>query len=609
MSQATPSGAPKVDAEQATSSTDASGAAESQLAKYKRLLSMAKSSLESNQKLICSKDAEITQLQQALKDQYNKKEKARRGGGINAKGDAALWANAPKPRQILRRVDCEEVVWALIEYEIAESASNKAGGGSGKMEADLSWSCFKSEEDFLEFIARVPGKPLTPPPRCLSPEESKRIENDSKGRLERITEEFRRFKVKSEIIRRQKEAETQQMIMKNTNLAASISSAEGSSSMNMRSNLDRAILNSAGPDGTGGEVVQELLLLREQLNEKERSWKESYEKVVRENEVMKNRGDDSLMAAQWRDRYNALLMEKEEIAEKCRVLSRGTFLGSAISSAVDTAARGGGGDGEDKPVVTVARGVVGSTSNGPTVLGSVIDPTNGASDPTDASPSPLTISSSSGSSIDAQRGEKSIGGAPLKQLRPIEQLYLELKDEYKEYRRRTASLEQQRKHEIEALRNAVAAAAAGSSVGPHANAKAGLGGASDGGELSGSSNSNTGGSKGLVVSGGGMSNTAQSNGAGADNGGGASTSNLLTERKQAYIRQMVLQYLSCRDPEVKVNIESALVAMFRFNDAERRAIGERRAGEEESGIEYTAGVVGDYLGGLGGLVGLGGSTS
>ena len=57
----------------------------------------------------------------------------------------------------------------------------------------------------------------------------------------------------------------------------------------------------------------------------------------------------------------------------------------------------------------------------------------------------------------------------------------------------------------------------------------------------------------------------------------------------------------------KVNIESALVAIFRFTDTERVAIEERRAGEEESGIEYTAGVLGDYIGGLGGFVGLGGS--
>ena len=144
--------------------------------------------------------------------------------------------------------------------------------------------------------------------------------------MERITEEFRRFKVKSEIIRKQKEAETQQMIMKNTHLAASMSSAEGSSSMNIRNNLERAILNGAGADGGGGggEVMEELLLIREQLNDKEKSWKDSYEKVVKENEVMRNRGDDSLMATQWRDRYNALLKEKDEIAEKCRVLSRGT---------------------------------------------------------------------------------------------------------------------------------------------------------------------------------------------------------------------------------------------------------------------------------------------
>ena len=209
MSQATPGPINPKDTGQAPSGDATPAAAESQLAKYKRLLNMAKSSLESNQRLISSKDSEIAQLTQALKDSHNKKEKARRGGGINARGDAALGANSPRPRQILRRVDCEELVWVLIEYEIAELVNNKpGGGGSGsgksKMEADLSWSSFKSEEDLLEFIARVPGKPLIVPPRCLSPEESGMIESSSRDRVERITEEFRRFKVKSEIIRKQR---------------------------------------------------------------------------------------------------------------------------------------------------------------------------------------------------------------------------------------------------------------------------------------------------------------------------------------------------------------------------------------------------------------------
>ena len=68
--------------------------------------------------------------------------------------------------------------------------------------------------------------------------------------------------------------------------------------------------------------------------------------------------------------------------------------------------------------------------------------------------------------------EKVKGGTPQRHLKPIEQLYLELKDEYKEYRRRAVSLEQQRRQELEVLRNTIGAAS-GSSGSPGAGTGAG----------------------------------------------------------------------------------------------------------------------------------------
>ena len=54
----------------------------------------------------------------------------------------------------------------------------------------------------------------------------------------------------------------------------------------------------------------------------------------------------------------------------------------------------------------------------------------------------------------------------------------------------------------------------------------------------------------------------------------------MSESKNQYIRQMVFQYLSCKETEVKMHIEVALVAMFRFNEQEKAAIRSRK--EEES---------------------------
>ena len=43
---------------------------------------------------------------------------------------------------------------------------------------------------------------------------------------------------------------------------------------------------------------------------------------------------------------------------------------------------------------------------------------------------------------------------------------------------------------------------------------------------------------------------------------------------------MVFQYLICRDPEVKLHVENALIAIFRFNETEKSAISETKKSED-----------------------------
>jgi hypothetical protein len=68
----------------------------------------------------------------------------------------------------------------------------------------------------------------------------------------------------------------------------------------------------------------------------------------------------------------------------------------------------------------------------------------------------------------------------------------------------------------------------------------------------------------------------------------------LMESKVKYIRQMVFQYLSCKDPEVKLHIESALMAIFRFNDQEREAIEERKAEESQDTLTSITNFLGAF---------------
>lgn len=69
----------------------------------------------------------------------------------------------------------------------------------------------------------------------------------------------------------------------------------------------------------------------------------------------------------------------------------------------------------------------------------------------------------------------------------------------------------------------------------------------------------------------------------------------LSESKMQYIRHMVFQYLSCKDPVVRPHIESAVMAIFRFNEAERELIEERHKEETSDTILSLTG----FLGSLG----------
>ena len=166
----------------------------------------------------------------------------------------------------------------------------------------------------------------------------------------------------------------------------------------------------------------------------------------------------------------------------------------------------------------------------------------------------LNMREGSGSRSGSGGGEGSFVGN-IKAIKSIEQQFIELKDEYKDFKRRSNGLEQQRKAEVEELRRELAFADVGVT---HRGGGAGH-------EL-------------LERSGSGLGSGSGSNGdAGSDV---VSRADAYDEKKNVYIRQMVLQFLTCKESEVRVNIEAALVAIFRYGEDERKAIEERRVAEQ-----------------------------
>jgi hypothetical protein len=132
------------------------GGQEEIVAKYKRLLNLARSNLESNQKLLAEKDQFINQLKLTVEEE-KQKNRQRNNGNMNSNPDENPEENWP--RKITRRVDVESVIWILVEYQLK----------------DDQWLSFKNEQELNDFIQRIPGAPLQKPSRCLTIEESLQI--------------------------------------------------------------------------------------------------------------------------------------------------------------------------------------------------------------------------------------------------------------------------------------------------------------------------------------------------------------------------------------------------------------------------------------------------
>lgn len=344
--------------------------------KYKRLLALARSSLEANQTSLSLKDKQIVQLTAALEEEKSSK---------NNKRNSTKEEDNLLPKNLLRRVEINDCIWIFVEYE----------------SVDKSWICFHNELDLDNFIQKFPGMPLVKPQRCLSVEESVAIETESKKKVDRIVEEFRRYKVKSEISRKQVESKQQQSLETNR-----ISFSDNS-----------------------------------MINNQEEKWKIAYEKVVRENELLRSRNNDALLLNQCRERLEICMKENTELKEKLKIY----------------------------------------TGN------------------------PNTSSSSNKFLPDGKS---------------LETAFIELRDEYKEFRQRFSGTTSRIRRYDETSEKI-------------------------------------------------QSSSSDSLTLNSDHTKTNSRKIGLTESKIQHIRQMILQYMMCKDPLVTVHIEDAIMAMLRFSEHEK----------------------------------------
>ena len=116
-------------------------------------------------------------------------------------------------------------IWALIEFEIYDPDAVSTGNGSTYMIDDQTakrtkkWKRFETETELSDFIRRDTGEPITLPPYSLTPQQSSKIEGEAKKSVSQITEEFRRFRVKAEMARKQSDAQIRDLQSNNVESA------------------------------------------------------------------------------------------------------------------------------------------------------------------------------------------------------------------------------------------------------------------------------------------------------------------------------------------------------------------------------------------------------
>ncbi len=124
------------------------------VAKYKRLLSLARSNLEANQTALAEKDKYISKLLSQLEEEKSiKSSRKKQSNKIDEQESVS-------PKNLLRRVDLDGHIWVLIEYE---------------MSSEDKWVYFENEDALDVFIQSYPGIPLNKPKKSLTVEESYQI--------------------------------------------------------------------------------------------------------------------------------------------------------------------------------------------------------------------------------------------------------------------------------------------------------------------------------------------------------------------------------------------------------------------------------------------------
>ncbi|KAG1693240.1 hypothetical protein DVH05_023706 [Phytophthora capsici] len=251
--------------------------------KLKRLLAMAKRSIDNSKQELAEKDETI----QKLREELSTSQQAQHSWFVDA--------STRDPRQLLHKVAHGNLLWCLVEY-VNENEFDES--------FDVAWHCFRNEEEIQAYANRASGEPLTLPDFSLTPFEVERVKKSLKEEIDRVQEEFRRYRVRSEITRKQKDAEIRKM---SANVMAK--QTEQISETDLSGELQ-----------TSKAQIRRLTKAQMEAEERESDWRRKFEKLMKDYEKLSGTMGETVLAMEWRERYEQSVREKHELEKKVEEL-------------------------------------------------------------------------------------------------------------------------------------------------------------------------------------------------------------------------------------------------------------------------------------------------
>ncbi len=124
--------------------------------------------------------------------------------------------------------------------------------------------------------------------------------------------------MRTEIARKQKDAENKQALISGSSLANSGSSAPLSDRARQTGHDMYESTGESTSSSNSSSMIDEVNRLKEQLDAQDSKWRVEYEKLAKENEALRSKGGEAVLAAQWRVRYESCFREKEDLSAKLR---------------------------------------------------------------------------------------------------------------------------------------------------------------------------------------------------------------------------------------------------------------------------------------------------